>query len=87
MTRRLSSQVLLVLTLVALLCSLAPSPTLLARKEAQGSPSATTADTVAPAPVTNLTASTGATPGTVDLSWIAPGDDGCAEDAGDGQQR
>jgi formylglycine-generating enzyme required for sulfatase activity len=35
-----------------------------------------TADTSAPSPVTNLVAATGATAGTVDLSWIAPGDDG-----------
>jgi len=76
MARRSSSHVLLVLTLLALLCSLAPSPSLLAQNEVQVSPSATTEDTEAPAPVINLTASSGATPGTVDLSWIAPGDDG-----------
>ncbi len=37
---------------------------------------ATTADTIPPAVVVDLQASTGASPGTVDLSWIAPGDDG-----------
>lgn len=36
------------------------------------------ADTSAPAPVTNLVASTGASPGAVELSWIAPGDDATA---------
>ncbi len=33
-------------------------------------------DIAPPAVVINLDASTGASPGTVDLSWIAPGDDG-----------
>ena len=36
------------------------------------------ADTVSPSPVTSLVASTGASPGTVELSWIAPGDDATA---------
>jgi hypothetical protein len=76
MIRRSSSHILLVLTLLALLGSLAPSPSLMAQKESQGSPSSATEDTMAPAPVTNLTASTGGSSGTVDLSWIAPGDDG-----------
>ncbi len=40
-------------------------------------PAATAAaDTIPPAVVVDLQASTGALPGTVDLSWIAPGDDG-----------
>ncbi|CAG0996393.1 Formylglycine-generating enzyme [Anaerolineae bacterium] len=34
-----------------------------------------TADTIAPSAVVNLSAVTGNLPGTVDLSWIAPGDD------------
>jgi formylglycine-generating enzyme required for sulfatase activity len=34
------------------------------------------ADTVPPAPVTDLVATTGIAPGTVDLSWTAPGNDG-----------
>jgi formylglycine-generating enzyme required for sulfatase activity len=37
-----------------------------------------TADTVSPSVVANLSASTGTSAGTVDLSWIAPGDDGTA---------
>lgn len=36
---------------------------------------ADTADSIAPSPVTSLEASTGATPGSVELRWIAPGDD------------
>jgi len=35
----------------------------------------TTADTISPSAVVNLTATTGNSPGTVNLSWIAPGDD------------
>ena len=34
------------------------------------------ADTTAPAAITDLSASTGSAPGTVDLTWTAPGDDG-----------
>ena len=41
-------------------------------------PMDSTADTVSPSPVTNLVAETGASPGTVELSWIAPGDDATA---------
>jgi formylglycine-generating enzyme required for sulfatase activity len=36
------------------------------------------ADTTAPAAVTNLVATTGTSPGTVELTWIAPGDDATA---------
>jgi formylglycine-generating enzyme required for sulfatase activity len=36
------------------------------------------ADTVSPSPITNLVAETGASPGTVELSWVAPGDDATA---------
>lgn len=36
------------------------------------------ADLTAPAPVVNLTAATGGAPGTVELSWTAPGDDATA---------
>jgi len=36
------------------------------------------ADTTAPGPVLSLSAGPGASPGGVDLSWIAPGDDGTA---------
>jgi formylglycine-generating enzyme required for sulfatase activity len=34
------------------------------------------ADSIPPGPVASLAASTGTAPGTVELSWIAPGDDG-----------
>jgi formylglycine-generating enzyme required for sulfatase activity len=37
---------------------------------------AISADTTSPATVTSLSAGTGAAPGSVELSWIAPGDDG-----------
>jgi hypothetical protein len=67
---------LAVLTLLALLLPMSPSPSLLAQKEVEASPASATADTEAPAPVINVTASTGTAPGTVDLNWIAPGDDG-----------
>lgn len=69
-------------TLLVLLLSLSPSPSLLARQEPQpataGGLMGPTADTSAPATVTNLVASTGISPGTVELSWIAPGDDATA---------
>src|SRR4030042_4146092 len=63
-----------ILILVSLLLPFSPTPS------AQGR-STITADTIPPAPVTNLVASTGTTPGAFDLSWIAPGDDGTAGSA------
>ena len=76
--------------LLAAFLSLPPAPGLLASKGTQwlpeamhpgqverlGAASALAADAEPPAPVTSLSAGTGAAPGSVDLSWIAPGDDG-----------
>lgn len=68
-----------VVTLLALLLSLSPAPSLLARQiplsfteERLVSPAA---DTSAPAATVNLVAATGSAAGTVELSWIASGDD------------
>ena len=47
MARRWPSHVLLILTLVAFLCSLTPSPSLLAQKEVQVSPQAAAQQTLA----------------------------------------
>ena len=70
---------LTVVTLLALLLPLSPAPSLLARQEPLPSIEerlmGPTADTSAPATVANLVADTGTAAGTVDLSWIAPGDD------------
>ena len=41
-------------------------------------PTSATADTISPSVVANLSASTGNLAGTVDLTWIAPGNDGSA---------
>jgi formylglycine-generating enzyme required for sulfatase activity len=56
--------------LVALILPLLSTPVLRAR--------APESDTVAPSAVANLTAASGTSPGTVDLTWIAPDDDGTA---------
>jgi hypothetical protein len=63
-----SSASLSVVALLALLLPLLSTPVLQAR--------APESDSVAPSAVTNLTAGTGTSSGTVDLTWIAPGDDG-----------
>ena len=77
-----SYRFLTLVTLLALLLPLSPSPPLLAQREPSTSPVTvrsnwmdTTADTSAPAAVTNLVAGTGTVAGTVELSWTAPGDD------------
>jgi formylglycine-generating enzyme required for sulfatase activity len=54
--------------LALLLCSFPTSP-------AQGQ-LGLLSDTIPPAPVTDLSATPGSAPGTVDLTWTAPGDDG-----------
>jgi hypothetical protein len=81
-TRMSSYRFLTVVTLLALLLPLSPSPSLLAHQEPLPSTAerlvGPAADTSAPAAVANLVAATGATAGTVDLSWIAPGDDATA---------
>ena len=68
------------LSLLALFLSLLPAPSLGSsdfggRVDAHA-PSAPAEDTEPPAPVTSLVAEAGLSPGTVELSWIAPGDDG-----------
>ena len=67
------------LMLLALTASLTPLPSLLAQRRAaapaSGSFADLGADTTAPAAIVNLVATTGDEPGTVDLSWTAPGDD------------
>jgi hypothetical protein len=87
---RLSYRILGVIVLLTLLLPLTSSPGLLASTERQvpaatvplspaepmRAPSTLEADTEPPAPVANLVASTGTSPGTVELSWVAPGDDG-----------
>ncbi len=57
-----------VLVLLGLVLPLSPAP--LASSQA-----GLTADTIRPAPVSNLMANPGTSPGTVELSWVAPGDD------------
>ena len=74
--RTLLYRLLSVMTLLAVLLSLSPAPSLLAYVE-EGLAN-TKADTSAPAAVVNLVASTGTSPGTVELSWVAPGDDATA---------
>lgn len=78
-THTLFHRFLPMVTLLALLLPLSPAPSLLARQKPLPSTeerlTGPTADTSAPAAVANLAAGTGATAGTVDLSWIAPGDD------------
>jgi len=66
-SRTRSYHLVVLLPLVAMLLSLSPL---------LGTTSAPAADTDPPAPVTSLLASTGVSPGTIDLSWIASGDDG-----------
>ena len=81
-TYSLSYRVLSVVILLAVLLPLSPAPSLMARRaplsSAEERPMGPAADTSAPAAVTNLVASTGATSGTVELSWVAPGDDATA---------
>ncbi len=63
-------RLLAVVALLGLLLPLSPLPGPQARAAGPA------ADTIAPAPVANLVAGSGGSPGTVELSWIAPGDDG-----------
>jgi hypothetical protein len=76
---------LCLIVLLALLLPLSPVSSLTAHREAFPFTipglEKTAEDTVSPAPVTNLVASTGAAPGTVELSWVAPGDDATADTA------
>ena len=78
-TRFVFHRLLSTVTLLALLLPLSLAPSLMVRQGS--SPSAEerlvspAADTSAPAAITNLVASTGVAPGTVELSWVAPGDD------------
>lgn len=78
-TRTSFNHFLSLVTLLALLLPLSPTPSLLAHQEPRPSTEerlmGPTADTFAPAPVANLVAGTSTASGTVDLSWIAPGDD------------
>jgi hypothetical protein len=78
---------LTVLVLLALLLSSTPSPRLMAGRQSQATPMAwprkpcaagrsATADINPPAPVIALSAAAGTAAGTVELTWIAPGDDG-----------
>lgn len=78
-THTLFHRFLSMVTLLALFLPLSPAPSLLAHQKPLPSTeerlTGPTADTSAPAPVANLVASTSTASGTVDLSWIAPGDD------------
>ena len=81
-TRTLSHRFLSIVTLLTLLLPLSPAPSLLARQSPPPSNTAglvdAAADTCSPSAVVNLVASAGASPGTVELSWVAPGDDATA---------
>lgn len=57
-----------IVAVLALVLPLLSAPVLQAR--------APDSDTIAPSPVASLTAGAGASAGTVELAWIAPGDDG-----------
>lgn len=65
----LSYRLLAVVALFGLVLALFPTPSAQGRMRISD-------DTSPPAPVANLTANAGMSPGTVDLYWIAPGDDG-----------
>jgi len=86
-TRTSFHRVLSAVMVFALLLPLSPAPSSMAQRphptSAGEGPVSAALDESAPAPVTNLVAATGAAPGTVELSWTAPGDDATTGTAAD----